>query len=278
MSLKKFWLILLLIFFLLPTAKIFAQTTTNAGFVPSNIWYSKDPFQEGDKIKIYTLIFNPDTRKFSGTINFYDNDTLLGTKSFTVTGTSTEDIFINWTVTAGNHEIYGQIENAKFLTSNGTYIDASLAQNETSKSIRTVASKIVAQNISNGINSVDGAFNTAVNSIQNIGDNAKTVVPTTVSQTIANTTNIVDGLRNNIDTTLGNTQKQIQNKINALNNTKNSSISDNNNSDILQKPFYFTELFFIIILSFIFKYKILFYGILIIFFILILRYIWNLIF
>jgi hypothetical protein len=276
MPLKKFGIIIFLMFALIPTAKILAQTT-NAGFVPQNIWYSEDPFAEGDKIKIYTLIFNPDTRKFSGTVNFYDNNTLLGTKNFTVAPTSTEDIFINWTVTAGNHDIFGQIENAKFLTSSGTYIDVSLTQNKTSTSSRTVTSKVVAQNISNGINSIDGVFNTAVNSVQNIGSTAKTVVPTTVSQTVANTTNTLDGLRNNISTALENTQKQTQNKIDALNNIKTPS-GNTINSNTFQKPFYQVELFFLTIFSAIFKYKMLFYGILIVLALLVLRYIWNLIF
>ncbi|MDR3519935.1 MAG: hypothetical protein P4L63_03580 [Candidatus Pacebacteria bacterium] len=276
MSLKKFGIALLVIFYLLPIQKIFAQTT-NAGFIPGSIWYSEDPFTEGDKIKIYTLIFNPDTRKFSGTVDFFDNSTLLGTKNFTVAATSTEDIFINWTVTAGNHEIYGQIENAKFLTSNGTYVDASLAQNETGKSSRTVTSKVVAQNISNGINTVDGAFNTAVNSIQNIGSTTKNVVPVAISQTLANTTNTLDGLRNNISTTLGDAQTQTQNNLDALDNVKNPP-TNSNGSSIFQKPFYVVELFFLTILSYIFKYKILFYGLLVMVILVILRFLWNLIF
>ena len=276
MSFRKFGIVLLVVFYLLPIQKIFAQTT-NAGFIPGNIWYSEDPFQEGDKIKIYTLIFNPDTRKFSGTVNFFDNNTLLGTKNFTVAATSTEDIFINWTVTAGNHQIYGQIENAKFLTSSGTYVDASLAQNETAKSSRTVTSKVVTQNISNGINTVDGAFNTAVNSIQDIGSNAKSVVPVTVSQTLTNTTNTLDGFRNNVSTILQNTQAQTQKNLDNLNNTKNTSKNATSQS-AFQKPFYQIELFFLTILLAIFNNKILFYSILVVIVLLIIRFLWHLIF
>lgn len=277
MNLKKLGIIIFLIFALVPAGKIFAQTTTNAGFIPGNIWYSKDPFQEGDKIKIYTLIFNPDTRKFSGTVNFFDNNTLLGTKNFTVAATSTEDIFINWTVTAGNHEIYGQIENAKFLTSSGTYVDASLTQNETGKSSRTVTAKVVAQNINNGINTVDGTFNNALNSIQNIGNTAKNILPSNVSQLVTTVTNTLDGFRENLGTTVQNAQKQTQTNINNLNSTKTSS-TNTINSSAFQGPFYYVELCFLTILAAILKYKILFYGIIVVVALVVLRFIWNLIF
>jgi len=276
MRFKKIGIILFLIFFFVPMGRLLAQTT-NAGFVPGNIWYSEDPFSEGDKIKIYTLIFNPDTRKFSGTVDFFDNSTLLGTKNFNVAATSTEDIYISWTVTAGDHQIYGQIQNAKFLTSSGTYIDANLTQNQTSKSSRTVASKVVAQNITNGINSVDGAFNSTLNSIQNIGSTAKNVVPNSVSQVVTTSSNTIDGFRQNTGNVFKNAQDQTQKNIDALNNTKNQPTSTLNTNDF-QKPFDYVALFFLTILSFIFEYKILFYGIIIVIILLILRYIWSLIF
>jgi len=165
MNFKKFGIVLFLIFSFLPISKALAQTTTNAGFVPGNIWYSKDPFEEGDKIKIYTLIFNPDTSKFSGTVDFFDNSTLLGSKDFTIAATSTKDISINWTVTAGDHQIFGQIENAKIVATNGTSQSVTLSDNETTKSSRTVSNKIIAQNIDAGINTVDGSFNATITHI-----------------------------------------------------------------------------------------------------------------
>ena len=273
---KKFSLFLFLILFLFPTGKILAQTT-NAGFVPGNIWYSEDPFSEGDKIKIYTLIFNPDTRKFSGTVDFFDNSTLLGTKAFNVGATSTEDIYINWTVTAGSHEIYGEIQNAKFLTANGTYVDANLTQTETSKSSRTVTAKVVTQNITNGINSVNGAFNSSINSIQNIGSTAKNIIPNVITQAFINTTNSIDGFRTNTSVMLQNAQDQTKNNINSLNNTKDTSTSSINSNDF-QKPFEYVALFFLTILSFIFKYKLLFYIVVILLILYVLRYIVGLIF
>jgi hypothetical protein len=277
MYFRKLGIIIFLIFALLPISKTLAQTT-NAGFVPGNIWYSKDPFAEGDKIKIYTLIFNPDTRKFSGTVDFFDNSTLLGTKDFNIAGTSTKDISISWTVTAGDHQIYGQIENAKFLTSTGAYVDASITDNKTSVSSRTVANKVVAQNISNGINAVDGTFNNALDSIQNIGNTTKNIIPSPLINTVSTTTGTLDALRANIGATMEKAKTQTQTNLTALNENKKSAQKVSELNNVTQKPFAYVALFFFTLLSAIFENKILFYSLLIIFIFLILRYFWNLFF
>src|SRR6185436_8374955 len=78
-----------------PLQKIFAQSS-NAGFAPGNIWYSQDSFQEGDKVRIYTIVFNPDGRQLSGTVIFFDNSVFLGKKDFTVEPKAVKDVFMEW--------------------------------------------------------------------------------------------------------------------------------------------------------------------------------------
>ena len=277
MYFRRIGIILFLALALLPIGKVLAQTT-GAGFIPGNIWYSEDPFQEGDQIKIYTLIFNPDTRKFSGTVDFFDNSTLLGKKDFSIAGTSTKDIDITWTVTAGDHQIYGQIENAKFLTSTGAYVDASITDNKTSISSRTVTNKIIAQEINNGIGTIDNSFNNAVSSIQNIGNKAQNVIPAPVAGTFSAATSTLDGIRTNIATTMEKAKAQTETNLTALNENKNSAQKVSALNDVTQKPFAYVALFFFTLLSAIFEYKILFYGILIILVICIVRYFWHLFF
>ncbi len=127
--------------FLFPAFK--TLNAGNTGFMPESIWYSKDPFSEGDKIKIYTLIWNGDQRELSGTVSFFDKDILLGKKSFIVAGADTQEVSIDWTATAGAHRIYGKIENAVYLVSPGQYEDAYLDKTETPESKRTVSKKII---------------------------------------------------------------------------------------------------------------------------------------
>jgi hypothetical protein len=270
---KKIFMTLLLIVYLLPIGKIYAQAT-NAGFVPGNIWYSEDPFQEGDKIKIYTLIFNPDTRKFSGKVDFYDKDVLLGSKDFNIAGTSTKDISINWTVTAGDHSIFGQIVNAKFLTSSGTYTSVTLSDNKTDTSSRTVTNKVIAQNINNAVNSVDTTFNNALDSINNIGDTAKNAIPDSVSGSLVTTTGNVESFRANTNTMIANAKTEAQNNIKTLNNTKAGG-ADTASANYIEKPFEYLKLVAYTILGAIFKNKVLFYGISVIIVLLILRYLFS---
>jgi hypothetical protein len=266
MSLKKIGIILFLIFSLLPIQKIFAQSA-NTGFVSANIWYSKDPFIEGDKIKIYTFVFNPDNRQLSGTVNFFDNTILLGKKDFTVAANATSTISINWTVTAGDHTIFGQIENAKFLLSNGNYETVSLTENQTEKSSRTVSKKITSQ-------STDTGANSTFTSISDIEKTITEKTPSFITEPIISAVNALEQFRTNINIASDSKKTEVQKEIKALANTTTTPKEEVPQNSILQ-PLKYVELFFLTISSFILNNKILFYGVLAIIAFLILRFIWN---
>ena len=274
MNFKKIGIILFLVFSLLPIKQSFAQTT-NVGFVPVNIWYSKDPFEEGDKIKIYTLIFNPDTKQLSGTVTFFDGTKILGTKDFSVSGGSAKDISISWVVSVGDHTIFAQIQNAKFLLPNGKYQDVSLTNNKTENNLRTVSKKIVFT--PNNSNSIDKTYNDTVKSIENIGNNVISNIPPSVSEPIATTTNVIDKIRENANISVQKAKEDTKNKIDAFENMNNSS-KNSQNTNSIQKPFEYVALFILSILGTILKYKILFYGILAIITLSLIRYLWHLFF
>lgn len=78
----------------------------DAGFVPSNIWYSEDPFFAGDSIRIYTVIFNGSLYDLTGSVEFLDNGVLIGKTSFTVAkGGHVRDVSVPWKATEGKHVI-----------------------------------------------------------------------------------------------------------------------------------------------------------------------------
>lgn len=129
----------MLLAFIVAPLCVFAQTS-NTGFVPGNIWYSKDPFYEGDKIKIYTLVFNSEAKVLSGTVSFFDKNVLLGKKDFSIPANGVRDVSIDWSVTAGSHVIFGKIENAKYTASGKTEV-AYLERTTTEQSRRTVSKK-----------------------------------------------------------------------------------------------------------------------------------------
>lgn len=285
MSKRNLKIILLLILFLFPIFKINALST-NAGFVPANIWYSKDPFEEGDKIKIYTLIFNPDGRQLSGMLVFFDKDTLLGTKNFTLAGGSTKDISVNWTVDVGNHNIFAKIQNAKFLLANGKYEDANLVEDKTQESSRTVTKKISINTTNSNTSTNNGGVleDDTVNNIKKIiGENT----PEFITIPIIATTNAVEKFREDVGAMSSDKKSQIQEEIKVLNTASKTddpytidptSSKPKVNNNVILKPFKYLELFFLSLVSFILNNPIVFYVTMSALIFLIFRYIWYLIF
>ena len=280
---------ILLIFFS-PFLTLKAQTS-NAGFIPSNIWYSKDPFQEGDKIQIYTLVYNPDGNTLTGTIYFFDNTLFLGNKDFSVSPKSSSNISIDWTATAGDHTIFAQIQNAKFILSNGKYETASLNEIKSDESKRTIAKTIIPD--SNGVTNNNNTGDTS-SSITNV---IKNNTPTFVSKSIDSTVSTLEGIRNNISATSDQNKTKIQKQIDTLNkttdttnttnskNTKKVDIAKTNqinknttNPNPVLKPLMYVELFFLSVASFIFGSKLIFYGLILLIIFFILRYLWRLVF
>ncbi len=288
---KKVSIFLFIILSLIPIQNIFAQTQ-NVGIIPSNIWYSKDPFEEGDNIKIYTVVYNSDSRQLSGSAIFFDNNVLLGKEDFSVAPKSIVDISINWTVTAGDHNIFAKIENAKFLISKGKYEEVYLADNKTEESKKKISKKIVADIP----NSIVDKISESAGSMPDVGQILKDNTPSVVSKTIDSTIGALETAREAGNNFVTENKNTIQKQIDAMNVTSNSianTSSKNNakNADISQgqvksiespnkilKPFKYVELFFLSILTFIFNNKIIFYLLLLALLLFVLRYIWYLIF
>lgn len=236
---KKLFFVFLFFILLLPINKIKAEET-NAGFVPANIWYSKDPFLEGDKIKIYTLVFNPGERELSGTVSFFNKDVLLGKKDFSVASKGVKDISIDWTTTAGSHIIFAKIENAKFLTGGGSYEDAHLEQNQTEESRRSVSKKII---LTKPENKTDAGAN--IGNDKKIQNFVLEKTPNFISEPILGTLRAIEKWR------------------------QDNAFSAENKKDK-------TKMYGIF--AFILKSKILFYGVSIFIIFLLVRYIWHKIF
>ncbi len=279
---RKFWIILFLIFVVFPAHKIEAQSS-NAGFVQGNIWYSKDPFEEGVKIKIYTMIFNPDSRELSGTVTFFDKTTFLGKKNFIAPAKSVKDVSIDWTATVGDHAIFGKIENAKFLISVGKYEDVYLLGNETEQSKRTVNKKIIIQPAETIKTNTDSGIGDIVfQQVQNVEKLIKENMPNAITAPFNLATNTVEKWRNSIGLTIANKKEEVKKEIEILNNTKipsNPKITDVIvKENQLIKPFKNVELFALTLSSVVFNNKFIFYGLLALIFFFLIRYLWRLIF
>lgn len=262
---KTFW-ILILFFCLIPFYKTSAQSS-NAGFVPGNIWYSKDPFEEGDKIKIYTVLFNPDTREFSGTVIFFDKTIFLGKKDFIVAPRAVKDVSIDWAVAVGDHNIFAKIENAKFLVSPGKYEEVYLSGNQTEESKRTVSKKIAV----NTEKVAEALLDKSSQSIENLGKTIEEKTPSLISRPVVASAETIESFRENIRETSQENKETIK-----LELAKKKEGTEKEGK--LTTPFRYVKLFFWSLISFLFNNKIIFYGVsaTVIFFAL--RYFWRLVF
>ena len=111
----------------------------NAGFVPANIWYSKDPFFAGNTIRIYTIIFNGSAYDLSGTVEFLDNGASIGKTDFSLSsGGRVRDVWIDWKALDGKHTITARIVGASASTAGGAKRTIALENTDTGKSERTI--------------------------------------------------------------------------------------------------------------------------------------------
>lgn len=111
----------------------------NAGFVPANIWYSKDPFFAGETIRIYTIIFNGSTYDLSGTVEFLDNGAPIGKTDFSLSsGGRVRDVWVDWKALEGKHTIMARIVGTSASVAGGAKRTIMLENTDTGKSERTI--------------------------------------------------------------------------------------------------------------------------------------------
>jgi hypothetical protein len=293
MSLKKISLVFLLALSLFPVQKLFAQVE-NAGIIPANIWYSKDPFEAGDKIKIFTVVYNRDARELSGTVIFFDHDVFLGKNNFTVPAKSVRDVSIDWTATAGDHVIFAKIENAKFLISAGKYEEVYVVENKTEDSKRTVSVKIDPKS------PIDSTV-TASGVKKIVAENT----PAFITRAIDSTVNTLESIREKANTYATDEKIVLKKEIAVIDQKELESATlpegtiekaaDKGSSSVLldkskttpekatlgpkvERPLKYLGIFLLNVGSFIFGNKIVFYLLLVVIVFFIFRFFWRLVF
>lgn len=134
--------IFFILFLILSGASFTAAAETpikNVGFVPANIWFSKDPFFDGEKVRIYTIIFNGSSYDLEGAVEFLDNGVLIGKTNFSISsGGRVRDVWVDWGATGGKHAITARIIGATASSAGGAKSSVVLDNTETGKSERDV--------------------------------------------------------------------------------------------------------------------------------------------
>ncbi|MEK7460565.1 MAG: hypothetical protein AAB628_03395 [Patescibacteria group bacterium] len=135
MIIKQFIVIFLLSFTMVLSVHAQEPALKNAGFVPSNIWYSKEPFFAGEKIRVYTIIFNGSTSDLVGNVEFFDNGASFGKAPFSLPGGGrVRDIWVDYTAKEGNHVITARLVQVEVVEAGGVKRKVLLENSEAGKS------------------------------------------------------------------------------------------------------------------------------------------------
>ncbi len=246
---------------------------SNAGFVQSNIWYSKDPFYAGEKIRIYTVIFNGNKYELTGSVEFLDNGTLIGKTAFILpVGVRTRDLWVDWKASEGKHTITARLVDVVTDGPNGKQAVV-LANNETGKSELTVELDPIAKEAQLKAQTDKSAEtqNQVLEKVDDAVQAVNNVIPTPVKEGVSLGINIIEALRTeeayNFSLARENKVRDIEvikaeEQIGHLAGKPETVVSATDAIlNTAKKPFAYVMLGLFTVLHYIFEWKILFYGI-----------------
>jgi hypothetical protein len=286
---KKISIILFLIFniFFIKNVQAIDKEIIETKFLSENISISQEKFEEGDKIKINTKIFNHNKHEFTGVIVFFDNNNFLGKKDFEIkknnnnTNNTDTVIGIDWVASAGKHTFFARMEKVKFLKE-----EAYLIYHETDQKMYVVPKKkIIVKEIiekdnlknkseDNSNDSTDrGVFEDIEHVTHDIGEFIKDKTPNFIKNPIIASSKKIENFRQDTGSMLKDKKNKIKKEIDDL-DLDSSEKSDN---PFYLKPFKYLESFFSTLSSAIFNNKILFYSSLTFIFSYLIRFIWRII-
>lgn len=257
---SKIFLTILFTFLIVNVAT--AADTSNTGFIPGQIWYSVDPLVEGDTVKVYTAVWNGDTNPLTATVEFYDKNVILGSRSISVPKETIQNISINWKVTAGDHVISAKILSSKIMDSGKSY-PVVLSRNATDED-RKFVSKVIEQ-----LDGTPVTTNVALKSkLDETKANISDILPNSMSKPVSNTLGVMDTFRDETYTKISalksDTKKVIANLEDPQNQVKSTQSKDVKKADTkslggADKPIAYVKLFFLSVVGFLFSSPIVFY-------------------
>lgn len=268
---KKY--ILLLIVLLSFASSVYADAPATTGIIPGQIWYSKDPLVEGDKVLIYTALWNGNTSSLLAIVEFYDKNVVLGTREVTILPNTLADVSVSWQVTSGDHTISAKITSSSLVNA-GKKQSVTLERTLTEEDKTFVPVSITRASIT------ETAKDTVNKALTSVGS----LVPPKIVESVDTNFNSVDSVRNsvatNIDASIKDTKEKIillskQAPVPTSHNTKTVKASESKPLDATEKPIAYIKLFLLSIASFIFGYKIVFYGLIAFIVFLLLRFIYR---
>lgn len=269
---KKFILstFIVLTLIIIPT---YTKAETNSGFIPGQIWYSKQTLTEGETVNIHTAVWNSEKDPISAKVEFYDKNVLLGARDITVASLELKDVSISWKITAGDHLISAKITSST-ATVGGKKENIVLGRVSTS-SDKQVVSVVVKNNKGESITET----NPIKTQLENTGEKINDLLPEKVSTTISDTFVVVEDFRDRSYVSISEEKAKTKIEVDAFNNEEttltDTTVSKKSIEDGTKKPITYIKLFLLSVLTFIFGNKYVFYGLIIFIVFLILRFIFR---
>lgn len=270
---RKYFIFLLIILSTFLTLPVYALTPVNSGFIPGQIWYSKETLIEGDTVNIHTAVWNGEPHSIAVNVEFYDKNVVLGSRDVVLAPLLLEDVYIPWKVTSGDHTI-----SAKIISSTATI---------SGKKEKVVLPRIVTANdkqfvsvvIKNNVGENVSETDIIKNKIGETTSGIANIVPDNVSTSLSDSFAVLDNFRNKtlaqVDTSKKETQKEIGKVLGASTTTKENPTKINNIQDATEKPIAYIKLFFLSILSFIFGSSFVFYALIVLILFFVIRWIYR---
>ena len=240
----------------------------NAGFVPANIWYSKDPFFAGDKIRIYTIIFNGSTYDISGGVEFLDNGVVIGKTNFSLSGGGrVQDVWVDWKAGQGAHTITARL--VKIVADGPNGKEAALLDNaETGKSDRVVEldPAVVAAEAKAQEQKIAEVKNQAVGKVSEVVSTVKGAIPAPIKENVSQGANALETFRIGEAFQFELSKEKKLKEIGAMNTLPSSTTKKvagvvDTISNATEKPFAYVMYGAYALLQFIFQYMIVFYAV-----------------
>jgi hypothetical protein len=272
---KKYFLSTFILFsFLVLPICVFA--VTNSGFIPGQIWYSKETLVEGDTVNVHTAVWNGEKSSLSVKVEFYDKNVILGVRDIVLLSSELKDVYVPWKITAGDHIISAKIISSS-ATVSGKKESISLDRNTTLNDKQFVS--VITKNDQGVPVSTSPLSDALKNQLNNTTMEINSIVPEKVATTISDSITSLDNFRDETSLQMATMKDATQNELDKIKiEEQKNTQTPSKKVDIqtaTEKPITYIKLFLLTILTFIFTNKIVFYGICIFVVFLILRFIYR---
>lgn len=114
----------IMVYMMFSALAVYAEEVANVGIV-QGIWFSQDSYVVGDTVRIYTAVHNNTGSDVEGYVEFYNGNSILGTKHFNSLHGRITEVWMDTLATVGEHQFIVKIteltknqpgENAEAIT------------------------------------------------------------------------------------------------------------------------------------------------------------------